>query len=198
MLKRTGFEHMDNSFSRFRMGTVHHENERCETCRFWDSETSECHRRAPMTTIALGVSSSLKRTASSRTSTARVKDVNRAWPRTQADDWCGEWDSHAAKAVMEDSALPVGQAIATRTFLGRIAPSLESHDPETLLEALLNQLSPDIRRVIVRMNGLDGQPLRGLKEVAREFRMSREQLRGLIESGEKRLAEVVAQLADRQ
>jgi hypothetical protein len=50
----------------------------------------------------------------------------------------------------------------------------------------------------VRMNGLDGQPLIGLKEVARELRMSREQLRGLIESGEKRLAEVVGQLAARQ
>jgi hypothetical protein len=180
------------------MGTIHNENERCETCRFWDGETTECHRRAPVTTIALGLSSSVKRAASSRSSTSRARKANRVWPLTQPDDWCGEWDSQTAKLLVEDSALPVGQAIATRTFLGRIAPSLESHDPATLLEALLNQLSPDIRRVIVRMNGLDGQPLCGLKEVARELRMSREQLRGLIVSGERRLAEVVSQLAARQ
>lgn len=189
---------MDNSFSRFRMGTGNNETERCETCRFWAGETTECHRRAPVATIALGLSSSLKIRVSSRSRASSSPKANRAWPRTRPDDWCGEWDSQVVKIVVEDSAQPVGQAIATRSFLGRIAPSLESHDPATLLEALLNQLSPDIRRVIVRMNGLDGQPLRGLKEVARELRMSREQLRGLIISGEKRLAEVVGQLADRQ
>jgi hypothetical protein len=137
----------------------------------------------------------VKRTAATRSRRKRVTSLDRSWPRTQPDDWCGEWDSLILKTTIEDSALPVGQAIATRTFLKRIAPSLESQDPDTLLEALLNQLSPDLRRVIVRMNGLDGQPLLGLKEVARELRMSREQLRGLIVSGEKRLAEVVGQLA---
>jgi DNA-directed RNA polymerase sigma subunit (sigma70/sigma32) len=94
--------------------------------------------------------------------------------------------------------MPVGQEIATQTFLGRIAPSLEPQEPATLLEALLNQLPPDIRRVIVRVNGLDGQPLSGLKEVAREFRMSREQVRALVSAGEKRLTEVVNQLTSRR
>jgi DNA-directed RNA polymerase specialized sigma24 family protein len=122
----------------------------------------------------------------------------RAWPRTQADEWCGEWDGGAEVEPQRDAALPVCQDIATRTFLGRIAPTLDAPNPAVLLEALLNQLPPDVRRVIVRMNGLDGQALSGLKEVARDFRMSREQVRALLAAGEKKLSEVIGQLAARR
>jgi hypothetical protein len=180
------------------MGTGRNQNERCETCRFWEIETTECHRHAPVMVTALGRSSSLSRSTAAGLGESPAQGAERAWPRTQSDEWCGEWDSQTGKPPSGESALPIGQAIATQTFLGRIAPSLETPDPVTLLEALLNQLSPDIRRVIVRVNGLDGQPLNGLKEVAREFRMSREQVRALVAAGEKRLAEVVGQLAARR
>jgi len=180
------------------MGTSRNTNERCETCRFWAAESTECHRRAPITAIALGHVASLSRGAASRPADASARDTDRTWPRTLPDEWCGEWDGAVEKQPDATSAPPVGLVIATQTFLGRIAPSLEAMEPSTLLEALLNQLPPDIRRVIVRMNGLDGQPLTGLKDVAREFRMSREQVRSLIAAGEKRLAEVVAQLAHKR
>jgi hypothetical protein len=170
-----------------------HESERCETCRFWEPESTECHRRSPVSALTLGSVSTPTR--ASRSSDAAVRIADRAWPRTQPDEWCGEWDGTAEKQpVVESAPPPVGQVIATQTFLGRIAPGVEATDPPRLLEALLNQLPPDIRRVIVRVNGLDGQPLSGLKDVAREFRMSRDQLRTLIAAGEKRLAEVVGQL----
>jgi hypothetical protein len=180
------------------MSTQRHDNERCETCRFWEAGTTECHRRAPVTLVALPQSASVSRASGSRSVDTHAKGTERTWPRTRFDDWCGEWDSLIPKSPTHNSAMPVGQEIATQTFLGKIAPSLEQQDPATLLEALLNQLPPDIRRVIVRMNGLDGQPLSGLKEVAREFRMSREQVRALVAAGEKRLTEVVSQLTSRR
>lgn len=174
------------------------QNERCDTCRFWKKETSECHRHAPVMVTTLGRAPASSRIAAS-TSGEPSEGVERAWPRTEPDEWCGEWAGQTEKPQGGgSSSLPIGQAIATQTFLGRIAPTLESSDPTTLLEALLNQVPPDIRRVIVRVNGLDGQPLGGLKEVAREFRMSREQVRALVAAGEKRLAEVVSQLASRR
>ena len=180
------------------MGTGRHQNERCETCRFWEAGTTECHRHAPVIVTTLGRGSAPSRGVTSSSGDALTSGVNRAWPRTQPEEWCGEWDSLDGKPPGGELALPIGQAIAAQTFLGRIAPTLESSDFAALLEALLNQLPPDIRRVIVRVNGLDGQPLGGLKEVAREFRMSREQVRVLVAAGEKRLAEVVGQLAGRR
>jgi hypothetical protein len=148
--------------------------------------------------LALGRSSSQAHGTGSRSDKSPEGAADRAWPRTEPDEWCGEWDGQVEHAALSDSTLPIGQAIAIQTFLGRVAPSLESMDIASLLEALLNQLPPDIRRVIVRMNGLDGQPLSGLKDVAREFRMSREQVRELIAVGEKRLAEAVGQVSVRR
>jgi hypothetical protein len=169
-------------------------SERCETCRYWEPGTTECHRRAPVTIVALTHTVSTARGSAARSRDTEIRGSERTWPRTNADEWCGEWDSLIEQPSASESVLPVGQQIATQTFLGRIAPSLETDDASTLLGALLNQLPPDIRRVVVRMNGLDGQPLVGLKDVAREFRMSRDQVRALIAAGEKRLAEVVTQL----
>jgi hypothetical protein len=180
------------------METDRHSQERCETCRFWQGQTHECHRHAPVILTPLGRTSALSRVKASQAESAAIPVADRAWPRTEPDEWCGEWDGPSEKAVVEDAVLPIGQIIATQTFLGKFAPTLETRDPAALLAALLNQLSPDIRRVIVRMNGLDGQPLSGLKDVAREFRMSREQVRALVATGEKRLAEVVAQLIPRR
>ena len=179
------------------MGTSHLESERCETCRFWNAESSECHRRAPVT-LSLGRIRAGSRGNPSNSNAALPASAIRAWPITQADDWCGEWGGLEEKPDSGELALPIGKAIATRTFLARIASGFDSMEPESLMEALLNQLSPDVRRVIVRMNGLDGQPLSGLKEVAREFRMSREQVRAVIAAGEKRLSEVIEQLSDRR
>jgi DNA-directed RNA polymerase specialized sigma24 family protein len=88
--------------------------------------------------------------------------------------------------------------VATHLFLARIAPALETKNPAALVESLLNQLPPDVRRVIVRVNGLDGQPLAGLKDVAREFKMSQGQVRALVAAGEQRLAEAIERLAAQQ
>jgi hypothetical protein len=47
----------------------------------------------------------------------------------------------------------------------------------------------------VRANGLDGRPSGGLKEVARELKMSRGHVRDLLATGEKLLEEIARVLA---
>ncbi len=158
----------------------HPRGERCETCRFWDSVATECHRHAPVVPPP---------------NQPEPESAAGVWPRTPLDGWCGEW-AIATETASRQPAAPCDE-VATSLFLGRLAPALETRNPAALVESLLNQLPPDVRRVIVRMNGLDNQPLAGLKDVAREFRMSQGQVRALLAAGEERLAEAVRGLSAR-
>jgi hypothetical protein len=171
------------------METNGQRTERCDTCRFWDGETTECRRYAPVLVPALAL-----RTPANGDEAPADAPNRGAWPRTLPDAWCGEWDSAAMPRETGDSTAAPSD-VPARLFLGRIAPTLEPRNPLALLESLLNQLPPDIRRVIVRMNGLDGQPLAGLKDVAREFKISQGQIRALLAAGEERLAEAVRRLS---
>jgi hypothetical protein len=164
------------------METNGQRTERCQTCRFWEGETTECRRHAPVLLAALAVSTG---------DAPAIPPTAGAWPRTPPDGWCGDWNS--AEKPRETDASP--DDVPARLFLGRIAPTLEVRNPTGLLESLLNQLPPDVRRVIVRMNGLDGRPLSGLKDVAREFKISQGQTRALLAAGEERLTEAVRRLA---
>jgi hypothetical protein len=53
---------------------------RCQTCKFWN-ETNEslgtCHRYAPRPVVKEG--------------TGNRRRVVPLWPKTKADQWCGEW-----------------------------------------------------------------------------------------------------------
>jgi hypothetical protein len=115
-----------------------------------------------------------------------------AWPLTTADQWCGEWAPAPDRAVGgAPVAAPPSERVATSLFLARVAPALDARDPAALLESLLEQLPSDVRSVLVRSNGLDGRPPAGLKDVAREFKMSQGHVRALLAAGDKLLAEVV-------
>jgi hypothetical protein len=70
-------------------------------------------------------------------------------------------------------------------------------NPGALLETLLAQLPPDVRSVVVRLNGLDGRPPGAIQEVARVSKMSRGHVRALLENGEQRLSEAAALVAAR-
>jgi hypothetical protein len=151
--------------------------ERCETCRFWVPESAECHRHAPSIVV-------LPLTPGTAAAAPKLAG---AWPVTGADQWCGEW---AIPANQTGAPAVSGESVATRVFLARVAPGLDPHNP-ALLGSLLEQLPADVRRVLVRTNGLDGRPPAGLRDVAREFKMSQGHVRALLATGEQLLAEVV-------
>ncbi len=55
----------------------------CGTCKFWDKSCDDpawgpCRRHAPL--------------ASSMDPLSQSAHPDACWPRTKADDWCGEWD----------------------------------------------------------------------------------------------------------
>ena len=52
---------------------------KCETCKFWEEgkETGWCHRHAPSSVIV--------------GPTEGERPMNTVWPRTGAQEWCGEW-----------------------------------------------------------------------------------------------------------
>ena len=171
--------------------------ERCGTCRFWDSGATECRRHAPVFIPMLPLNAGDGTGANPG-----------GWPRTSPDAWCGEWAlAEQSPVVATATHVPAAQTepepprdrdIATHLFLTRLAPFFETANPTALLETLLNQLTPDIRRVVVRVHGLDGRPVTGLKEVARDLKMGRESIRALLTAGEKRLAEAVQGLTRQQ
>lgn len=148
--------------------------ERCERCRFWLARAGECHRHAP----AVGPSG-----------------VEGVWPVTEPGGWCGEWAARGDAAV--PAVGPKFGGVAVRLLLARLAPEFACApaDREALVESLLAQLHPNVRKVVVRVNGLDGQPLVGLRSVARELRMSHAQVQVLLRAGEERLAIALATLA---
>lgn len=161
--------------------------ERCGTCRFWVAESSTCHRHAPVVPA---------RPLTHRQSEAVTPPphLSARWPLTAENEWCGEW---APRTESNKNPEPVSQeeSVAIRLFLARVAPGLAAQNPNALLESLLNQLPSDVRTVLVRTNGLDGRPPGGLKEVAREHKMSQGHVRALLETGEKLLTEVVRLLS---
>jgi hypothetical protein len=168
-------------------------SDRCETCRFWFPETSECRRRAPS---VLSLSLAPVPGADAADAAAAGVGTFGAWPVTAADGWCGEWSAPAERSAPSGPELdPAGAGVATRLFLARVAPTLDAHDPPALLAALLDQLPADVRQVLVRNNGLDGRPPAGLRDMAREFKMSHGHIRALLATGEAMLTEVVRLLS---
>ncbi len=163
--------------------------ERCETCRYWLRDSSECRRRAPSLVVSSQLVGANGRDAQPGAS---------AWPVTAASAWCGEWaPAHEPPKAAPAPAEPTGQddSVATRLFLARVAPGLSARNPAALLESLLEQLPSDVRQVLVRTNGLDGRPPAGLKDVARECKMSQGHVRALIATGEELLTDVVRLLS---
>lgn len=73
--------------------------ERCETCRFWDSDTDvegddrgECRRFPPVL-----IQASLDK------SDRWAESYHRQFPGTDSFDWCGEWQPTAAAAPATDT-----------------------------------------------------------------------------------------------
>jgi|GEM_PF-1498871 len=163
--------------------------ERCGTCRFWAPDSSACHRRAPSVVPILPL------TPQRQSETATLSpQASATWPITAENEWCGEW---APRSETQKQPEPASQedSVAIRLFLARVAPGIATQNPNVLLESLLNQLPSDVRAVLVRTNGLDGRPPGGLKEVAREHKMSQGHVRALLATGEKLLTEVVRLLS---
>lgn len=51
-------------------------DQRCENCRFWDTENDgECRRYPPIITV----------------NTKAFSGLSADFPETNSDDWCGEW-----------------------------------------------------------------------------------------------------------
>lgn len=148
-------------------------DERCERCRFWCAAAGECRRHAP---------------------TAGLAGTTGVWPVTGPDGWCGEW------AAREEGGATGGAkfgALAAQLLLARLAPNFSCDPAErtSLLASLLGQLQPNVRKVVVRVNGLDGSPLTSLKIVARELRMSHARVQALLRAGEERLGNALAMLS---
>ncbi|MFH0915884.1 MAG: hypothetical protein V1912_05490 [bacterium] len=51
----------------------------CATCRFWEEQSNRCHRYAPSPTLGNGEYSDGRQNAS--------------WALTNAEDWCGDYES---------------------------------------------------------------------------------------------------------
>jgi len=73
--------------------------ERCETCRFWDTENSDegwgdCRRYPPTKMLfeieAMGHDKTSQDIHNSLGDSSSVW----VWPYTESDDWCGEWQEH--------------------------------------------------------------------------------------------------------
>ncbi len=157
--------------------------ERCDRCRYWVASTSECRRNAPILHPEVKVADASGRAVG-------------VWPLTLADGWCGEWmGQEEGRGNSQDGTK--GNDVAVHLFLARLAPGLscETTERASLLTSLLGQLQPNVRRVVIRVNGLDGQPLGGLKAVARELRMSHSQVQALLKAGEERLEQALRLIA---
>jgi len=50
----------------------------CIVCRWWELDTSRCHRMPPQWTVPPVVRTSIHPLA--------------CWPQTEPSDWCGEWE----------------------------------------------------------------------------------------------------------
>ena len=60
-------------------------DERCRTCRFWmewSAISGSCRRVAPAPVV--------------KRSRYESQDGDLVWPRTDAEDWCGEWQERAS------------------------------------------------------------------------------------------------------
>jgi len=149
----------------------------CQTCRYWALPQQECRRRPP---ILVGVEG--------------------AWPRTRPEAWCGEWEGTAEATLPLHVATPTStaQGIAAELLLSRLAPGLDVPDPVAQVNQLLDILAPDARMVVIRAQGLDGRPMTGIKEVAREIGMSRDRVQTLMAAADKRLQEALSLLVLRQ
>ncbi|MCE9564169.1 MAG: hypothetical protein K8U57_19170 [Planctomycetes bacterium] len=155
------------------MDAEHERAERCENCRFWESGSKQCRRHAPVVlSLELG-----------------------GWPQTQSTGWCGEWCGRRDVPPPTTPKTSAYDNLAAVIFLERLDPTLDIPNPTEVLAVLLNQLRPDIRRVVIRVHGLDGQPLEGLKGVARELKMDRTRVQALLTAGEQRLAKVIQTFA---
>ena len=160
------------------METRDSRHENCQTCRYWALPQEECRRRPP----------------------TLVGAAEGAWPRTRPDAWCGEWEGIAETTLPLRATTPASSAlgIAAELLLSRLAPGLDVPDPVSQVNQLLDILPPDARMVVIRAQGLDGRPVTGIKEVAREIGMSRDRVQALMAAADKRLQEALSLLVHRQ
>ena len=158
------------------MSTTGERGERCRTCRFWLADPSECHRHAPSVPVRGAGDSAESHETEGGTATRTAISV---WPVTDPDDWCGEWATRADAPKALPVTLPPRTASARGAlFLARLAAARRAQLRRSAqLELLLGQLPADVRRVLVRANGLDGRPPGGLKDIAREFKISQGHVR---------------------
>lgn len=158
--------------------------ERCETCRFWESMSGECHRHAP--------------TVPAESLGEQQVSSNHAgvWPQTLPTAWCGDWASEGEHTPSLPETVATSP-VAVHLLISRVAPffNCETIDVARLIEPILSQLQPDVRRVIIRVHGLDGQPLQGLKVVCRELKMSQAHVRTLLSAGEERIEKALRLLS---
>jgi hypothetical protein len=161
--------------------------ERCATCRFWDPAAEDCHRHAPIPLVlaARGADG--------------LDEPVAVWPRTPPDGWCGEWVSLDGEVSGADSSsAPTARDLAAQLFLRRLSPAVETADPVGFLGPLLGHLPPDVLRVVTRVHGLDGRPPVGLKDAAREERISGARVRSLLAIGERRVRDALDLVVARQ
>ena len=80
------------------------EKQRCEFCRFWGEDlerhTAECRRRAPMPVMTGAVPPDAP-DATGTSPWAGEMFSHAWWPRTFADDWCGDWE-YAGRSWLDD------------------------------------------------------------------------------------------------
>jgi hypothetical protein len=96
------------------------------------------------------------------------------------------------------TTVPEVEGVAAELLVRRIAPAVDPGDASALIAPLLNHLPPDARLVIIRVHGLDGRPNTGVREVAKELRMSRDRVQALVAIGEKQLREALVILDARR
>jgi tRNA A-37 threonylcarbamoyl transferase component Bud32 len=163
---------------RLLMETRDSRHDNCQACRYWALPQQEC-RRWPPTLVGV---------------------TEGAWPRTPPDAWCGEWEGTVEATLPLRVATPASSAlaIAAELLLSRLAPGLDVSDPVGQVTQLLDILPPDARMVVIRAQGLDGRPVTGIKEVAREIGMSRNRVQALMAAADKRLQEALSLLLLRQ
>ena len=67
---------------------------KCRTCKFWDETNKSlgtCHRYAPRPVIKEGTESQVS--------------FFPVWPRTNAEQWCGEWSIRVEVEAQEQGSL---------------------------------------------------------------------------------------------
>ena len=107
------------------------EAQACATCRFWEEQSKRCRRYAPRPTLG-----------SSEYSDGRQ---NAFWVLTNAEDWCGDYESILGEEYEEEEQYEDGgrRGVGSRWLAQMVAASTRSSSAERAF-----QMTPK-RRVVV-------------------------------------------------